>query len=150
MTVESIDNNGNIIFASSTYLKKTATITVTNTNKQAELKKQTAIRVENASLTGIGIDLDDRIGTSSAMAECILEAFDFKFSNGSDWKEGTGVGELDADDILYFTYTVASTNKQIIINSVTFKVPEIVNNAETGNWYRSTATVNKGLTFEFE
>ncbi|MBR6643145.1 MAG: hypothetical protein IKL28_05760 [Lachnospiraceae bacterium] len=51
---------------------------------------------------------------------------------------------IDTDDILYYTYTYTGTNKQVVINTVTFKVKD------GDGFYRATATVNKSLTFDYE
>ena len=53
---------------------------------------------------------------------------------------------IDTDGILYYTYPVTPTNKQVVINDVVFKVQ--VN--DLGGWYRSTAKINKSLAFDYE
>ncbi len=133
-----------IQFTKSNGLTSTVKVTVSNGNAPINYTGRVLTRVEDTSISTYNFagsfDHDDRYtinaeyGDDEATKKLIMSAFKFD-------------KELEWNDILYYTYTYTGSNKQVVINSVTFRVPAKGN---TGLWYRSTVTVNKSLTFDFE
>ena len=107
--------------------------------------KRVMTRVEDDYLSSYftGETKNVEYGDSEAVKELILKAYDFNLG-GSAWADNDGKGNYYTDKILYYTYTLTPTNKQVIINDVVFK------NACPGGWYRTTAKVNQSLTFDYE
>ncbi|MBR6642110.1 MAG: Ig-like domain-containing protein, partial [Lachnospiraceae bacterium] len=141
-------NNNNVIdaneadliaFTKSTGLTDSFTITVANSNAQVEYAGRDLTRVEGAvngydwanglnNVTGGTVNAE--YGDDPEVKELILKAFNFKFTSGAAWDEAwnngvleDGTYKLSAEDILYYTYTLTPTNKQVVINKVVFAVP---------------------------
>jgi hypothetical protein len=153
-TVKAIKADGTIEFTKSTGLTDTFYITVNNNNAQVKYAGRDLTRVEDASVTGYGFNTtkNAEVGTDPAVKALILKAFNFTLG-GAAWAEKDGA--LTTDNILYYTYTATPTNKQVVINKVVFKVPSDAADKNTDDgtvygWYRSAATVNKSLTFDYE
>jgi len=173
-TVKDIDpNTGAITFTKSTGLTDSFTITVANSNAQVEYAGRDLTRVEGAvneydwanGLNNVaGGTINAEYGDSDEVKELILKAFNFKFTTGAAWDEAwnngalvDGTYKLSAEDILYYTYTLTPTNKQVVINKVVFAVPSDATGEKKDmdttplyGWYRSEATVNRSLTFDYE
>jgi len=160
-TVEYVDQNDIVYFAKETGLTDKVTFTVKNTNAQVTYASRDLV-TKDASITDYIYDatktITKEIGNDYYVKELILEAFNFNLGGaawGEKWQNGVTVADLsqlDSSDILYYEYTVTPSNNQLVINSVTFKVPaeRAGDNTPDGNgygWYRSTATVNKSITF---
>jgi len=163
-TFAGYDKDGNIVFTKSTGLTDTFYITVANNNAQVKYDSRDLTRVVEKSISDPAYNFQRgdlktgtvMVGDEDAVKELILEAFNFKLGDGL-WvdKYTKPEGTLTADKILYYTYTVTPTNKQVVINKVVFKVPsdaagKNTDDGTTYGWYRSAATVNKSLTFDYE
>jgi len=153
-TVKAVKADGSIEFTKSTGLTDTFYITVANNNAEVKYASRDLTRVEDASVTGYGFNetKNAEVGTDEDVKALILKAFNFTLG-GAAWAEKAG--SLTTDNILYYTYTATPTNKQVVINKVVFKVPSDAADKNTDTvdgwgWYRSAATVNKSLTFDYE
>ena len=143
---EYIDDPTAVInFAESTGLRKTINVTVSNNNAAVKYAGRDAIRLEGS------VDALD--------AQDILDAFNFSI-DGAIWSEDTSACDwaLDASDIIGWETTKAASNNQIVVNTVTFKVPVMGYDAANDKnskadgvrygWYEYKCTVNKAITFE--
>jgi signal peptidase I len=166
-TVKALDGD-KIVFTKSTGLSDSFTITVANNNAEVKYAGRDLTRVEGAvndynwggSLTNKAGTINAEYGDDAAVKELILDAFNFNLGNAA-WAEKRvdgvltdGTIELSPEDILYYTYTLTPTNKQVVINKVVFAVPSDAagekKDVDLYGWYRSEATVNKSLTFDSE
>jgi len=155
-TIESIVD-GVVTFTKATGLSDKVTFTVTNNNAKVTYASRDAVRYDDRTIYEYADDetVTRGIGSDEAVKALILETFNFNLG-GAGWSEKANAGakQLTTADILYYTYTVTPSNNQLVINSVTFKVPVWYTNngngwewMRTDAWYRSTATVNKSITF---
>jgi len=158
-TTANADGSHNIEYTKSTGLADSFTITVANNNATVKYAGRDLTRVEGSisdyewagTLNNVEGTVNAEYGDKDEVKELILKAFDFNLNN-SLWKDDYEGGSLTAEDILYYTYTLTPTNKQVVINKVVFKVPVDAadQNSREYGWYRSEATVNKSLTFDYE
>ena len=149
------DNITDVIFSGNSLFKQTTTFKVTD--KLPEIK---FVKRLNATTTDYLGDVDATVHDDEHVKELIAENFQFSLDgNTYRYHNFTWSGrQITADDIIAYTVKVSSNN-QIVVQNVTFKVYVDFDNLGNGdlgewdgenNWYRSTCTVNQSLTYKPE
>ena len=151
------DAAGNItevVFSGNSLFKQTTTFKVTDKFPEVQFVKRL-----NATTTDYLGDVDANVHDDQHVKELIAENFQFNwngntfFAHNETWSNK----QITADDIIAYTVKVSSNN-QIVVQNVTFKVNvDWNNNGDNGGnydgeniWYRSTCTVNQSLTYKPE
>ena len=136
-----------VIFSGNSQFKQTTTLKITNNLPQITFAKRL-----NATTTDYLGYIDASQHDDPHVKELIAENFEFNW-NGEPYRHHNNRNDkITADDIIAYTVKVSSNN-QIVVQNVTFKIYVDWNNSNNGDltdedvWYRSTCTVNQSLTY---